>query len=252
MESLYRRSITIVLPHHQCCRIQTCACRARKKTEESVMCSPLSSLFYFVCYLHIYYISGINLQTKGGKMVKTKTKDEIVNFINLFVPSDNRKKLSRQWLNNVTCMFTNGYCYEFAKALRITFGHKYITRIIGTGNIGLYDIHTEEQWRTISEYILADIELARFLHFMFYARGKGFYDIYGKNKLETDKTRAIYLFSRKQKNEFLSDLKLLSLEAFKEKYLVNHFNDLKVVWMCTDKDLKQIELFNLTRQDSLS
>lgn len=176
-------------------------------------------------------------------------KDEIIDFIGLFVPPDLRRKQSRKWANNVLDMFTQGYCYEFAKALKITFGRKYNGRILGTGNMGLYTIHTEKEWRKLSLDIIRNIKTADFLHFMFYAHNRGVYDIYGRYDFDCFETRPLKLFSKKKKEEFITDLKILSLQGFKEKYLMNRFDDVKIIWMCTNEDLKKVELLNKNRKD---
>ena len=168
-------------------------------------------------------------------------QNKIIKFIRLFVPSDNRRKESADWANSVIEMFTRGYCYEFAKALKITFGKEYHGRIIGISNMGLYKIHNEKRWIKWKQYILEDINDLDFHHFMFYISNDEVYDIRGKFRLEAFERRVLCLFSKSSKHKFLSDLKELSLQEFKIKYLGDIYDDLKIIWMCTERDLKKID-----------
>ena len=62
----------------------------------------------------------------------TEPFQDVYEYIKLFTPVG-WKADHLKWSDTVRKMFTEGYCFNFAKALKTTFEHKYNCRIVGTG-----------------------------------------------------------------------------------------------------------------------
>lgn len=60
----------------------------------------------------------------------TEPFQDVYEYIKLFTPVG-WKADHLKWSDTVRKMFTEGYCFNFAKALKITFEHKYNCRIVG-------------------------------------------------------------------------------------------------------------------------
>jgi hypothetical protein len=167
--------------------------------------------------------------------------DEVEDYIKLFQPKG-WKADRLGWSDTIIDMFTQGYCFNFAKALKTTFDNKYKCTIIGTGIIP-YNAYSKN-WRRTKYQILKAIFNLDFNHFVVQMEDPEQpntlvgVDITGIWLLNEPEYRIVRCDSDLAKGTLIDDLTYGTKRQFLEKYPLGGCETWKVLWSLTDADIR--------------
>ena len=182
----------------------------------------------------------------------TEPFQDVYAYIKLFTPvgwkSDHYK-----WDDTVRKMFTEGYCFNFAKALKMAFDHKYNCRIVGTGRFDVAKV-PNSAWTTTARLVRRSIIRDEFNHYIVVMEDSDYpgikcgFDICGDySLLESDYDDiCIWCETIKEKGEFLERLECTDHDAeqklaeYYNKSAINENTSCKVFWYLTDQDIKHV------------
>ena len=170
-------------------------------------------------------------------MTPTKSFPEIDNFVRLFVPQG-VKATMHKWDKHIVDMFTQGYCYNFAKIVQIAFRHKYKCTIVGRGVFNEASNFKE---------LVTDIADMNFTHFMCHVEHPDkpnrqcVYDIYGAWPVDDNKDyQPLILRERRQKERFMEDIAGLPLEEFVRRYPLEDHEGWKLTWFLSNRESEHV------------
>ena len=163
----------------------------------------------------------IQLLEQEHQFVRTLFYD-VSEYIKLFKPEGWKSEYYR-WAETVETIFTQGYCFNFAMALKMTFGHLFDCKIIGTGVIPDDAVN----WRITRKEICNSITALDFNHFICrmtppppneqHTRDVDIYGVFIPT-FEWDEYTYIVCSTDEQKMHFRSALNCTSQRAFAKKY----------------------------------
>ena len=184
----------------------------------------------------------------------TEPFQDVYEYIKLFTPVG-WKADHFKWSDTVRKMFTEGYCFNFAKALKTTFEHKYNCRIVGTGRFEVLQ-YPNNVWKQTSKVVKEAIYRNAFNHFIVVMEDPGHpgikrgFDICGDYSILDSDYDDICIWCRTfdEKVDFLERLECEDHDA--EQKLAEYYNkaeieedsSCKLFWYLTEPDIEEYTL----------
>ena len=174
---------------------------------------------------------------------------DVHEYIKLFTPVGWKADYLK-WSDTVIKMFTEGYCFNFAKALKMTFDHKYKCAIVGTGRFETL-CNPNNVWKLTSNGVRKAILCCEFNHYIVVMedpdhpgtkQGFDICGVYSINSNDYDDT-CIWCRTFDEKAELLDRLNCTDYDA--EQQFARYYNlselegdrSYKVFWYLTDYDV---------------
>ena len=179
----------------------------------------------------------------------TEPFQDVYEYIKLFTPVG-WKADHYKWDDTVRKMFTEGYCFNFAKALKLTFDHRYKCTIVGTGRFESL-CNLNNVWKLTSSGVRKAILRCEFNHYIVVMEDpdhpgtKQGFDICGVYSINSSDYEDICIWCRTfdEKAELLDRLACTDYDAehqFARYYNLSELEEdssYKVFWYLTDHDV---------------